>query len=233
MILNEDYFKDIEITDDDIESPDDIDISNNNEYATPEEWFADIKSKYTHCIDITLKREYQWKVNPKPIIKRMLYVFDVYGIEYSEPILQEIIHLEDNLKNGYSQCNFIDYNGYKLISSKHKTIESVKKSNNAISVVIFFNLPKVHSYKAACVFFSSIINCLSNDRIKYLRYDDFDVMDFNPISYNTYFPLNKNSIECDDIISIINLFFPEKSSTIRDELFADDNALLNKLLKCF
>ena len=38
MILNEDYFDDIEITDDD------IDISNNNEYATPEEWFMDMNS---------------------------------------------------------------------------------------------------------------------------------------------------------------------------------------------
>ena len=49
MILNENYFDDIEITDDD------IDISDNNEYATPEEWFADIKSRYTHRIEIPLK----------------------------------------------------------------------------------------------------------------------------------------------------------------------------------
>ena len=54
MILNEDYFKDIEITDDDIESSDDIVISHNKEYATPEEWFADMKSRYTHCIEILL-----------------------------------------------------------------------------------------------------------------------------------------------------------------------------------
>ena len=55
MILNEDYFKDIEITDDDIDSSDNIVISHNKEYATPEEWFTDIKSRYTHRIEIPLK----------------------------------------------------------------------------------------------------------------------------------------------------------------------------------
>ena len=31
----------------------------------------------------------------------------------------------------------------------------------------------------------------------------------------------------------IKMFFPEKSATIIQELHADNNALLNKLLKCF
>ena len=54
MILNEDYFKDIEITDDDINSSEDDVPSSYNKYATPEEWFADMKSRYTHCIEILL-----------------------------------------------------------------------------------------------------------------------------------------------------------------------------------
>ena len=44
MILNENYFDDIEITDEDIESSADIAISHNNKYATPEDWFMDMKS---------------------------------------------------------------------------------------------------------------------------------------------------------------------------------------------
>ena len=83
MILNEDYFDDLKLTDEDIESSNDIDISNNNEYTTSEEWFADIKSRYAHCIEIPLMRDIQWKLNPKLIIKRLLYVFDTYGMEYS------------------------------------------------------------------------------------------------------------------------------------------------------
>ena len=92
MILTEDYFKDIEITDDDIESSDDIVISHNNEYDNPEQMFMDMKSKYAHCIEIPLMRDIQWKLKPNLIIKRLLYMFNAYGIEYSEPTLQEHIY---------------------------------------------------------------------------------------------------------------------------------------------
>ena len=232
MILNENYFDDLKLTDEDIESSEDIAISNNNKYATPEEWFADIKSRYIHCIEIPLKRDVQWKVNPKLIIKRIFYVFDAYGIEYSEPTLQELIHLDDNLENGYSKCNFIDYNGYQFISSKHKTIETVDNSSATISVIIFFNLPDNYSYKSACVFISSIINCLLNDSIKDLHFRDFNVWNFESIPDKRNITLYTNSFGVIDIISIIRIFFPEKGD-IRDELFADNHALLNKLLKCF
>ena len=233
MILKEDYFDDLKLTDDDIESSDDIVISNNNKYDNPEQMFIDMKSIYTHCIEIPLKHNYQWKVEPKLIIKRMSYVFDAYGIEYSEPTLQEYIMVDDNLEKGYSQCKFIDYDGYKLISSKYKTIEAVNMSSNTISVLIFFNLPDIHSYKSACFFVGSIINCLLNDSIKDLHFDDFYVWDFNPIPYKRSFTLNKNIIGVIDIETIIKMFFPEKSATIKRELCADNNALLNKLLKCF
>ena len=57
MILNEDYFKDIEITDDDIESS--VNASSSyNKYDNPEQMFIDMKSKYTHCIEIPLKQKY-------------------------------------------------------------------------------------------------------------------------------------------------------------------------------
>ena len=36
-----------------------------------------------------------------------------------------------------------------------------------------------------------------------------------------------------DIEIILKMFFPEKSATISQELHADNNALLNKLLKSF
>ena len=42
MILNEDYFDDLKLTDEDIESSDGIAVSLNNEYANPEEWFNSI-----------------------------------------------------------------------------------------------------------------------------------------------------------------------------------------------
>ena len=52
MILNENYFDDLDLTDEDIESPD---ADSYDEYATPEEWFVDMKSRYAHCIEIPLR----------------------------------------------------------------------------------------------------------------------------------------------------------------------------------
>ena len=89
MILNENYFDDIEITDDDIESPEDDALSSYDKYDNPEQMFADMKSKYAHCIDIPLMHYCQRKWDLSLILKRLFYIFNTYGIEYSEPTLQE------------------------------------------------------------------------------------------------------------------------------------------------
>ena len=55
MILNEDYFDDIEITDNDIDySEEDTTFK----YATPEEWFAnEIKGKYSAVLHIPINTD--------------------------------------------------------------------------------------------------------------------------------------------------------------------------------
>ena len=52
MILNEDYFKDLEITDDDIESSDSDAVFNSDDifYDTPAEYYNAMTSRYTHSI---------------------------------------------------------------------------------------------------------------------------------------------------------------------------------------
>ena len=53
--------------------------------------FIDMKSKYAHSIEIPLRQKHQWKWNLSLILKRLFYIFDAYSIEYSEPVLQEIV----------------------------------------------------------------------------------------------------------------------------------------------
>ena len=60
--------------------------------------------------------------------------------------------------------------------------------------------------------------------------------DFEPEIYGRQFSLSSISYTnyaASDIEIILKMFFPEKSSTISQELHTADNALLNKLLKCF
>ena len=85
MILNEDYFDDLKLTNDDIDSSEAgaLPSSSYDEYDNPKQMFIDIKSKYAHCIEISLKRNCKWKWDMSLILKRLFYVFDVYGMEYS------------------------------------------------------------------------------------------------------------------------------------------------------
>lgn len=55
MILNEDYFKDLEITDDDIASSDSDAVFNSDDidYDTPADYYNAMTSKYTHCLIFT------------------------------------------------------------------------------------------------------------------------------------------------------------------------------------
>ena len=96
MLLNENYFDDIEITDDDIKTMDSpIASPESGTYANPEEWFNDMKSKYFHIMVIILqKHEIMsqtdiWETKLPSMFKRLKYIFDAYGVEYSEPVIQD------------------------------------------------------------------------------------------------------------------------------------------------
>ena len=82
MRLNEDYFDDLKLTDDDIITHDDDIVG--NEYNSPEEWYIDMQSKYSHCLGFDVKIKDKHSVDRiSHIIKRLQYIFNVYGIEYS------------------------------------------------------------------------------------------------------------------------------------------------------
>ena len=51
MLLKEDYFKDLEITDDNIASSDSD--ADDIDYATPADYYNAMTSKFTHCLIFT------------------------------------------------------------------------------------------------------------------------------------------------------------------------------------
>lgn len=55
MILNEDYFKDLELTDEDIASSDSDAVFNSDDidYVTPAEYYNAMTSRYTHYLIFT------------------------------------------------------------------------------------------------------------------------------------------------------------------------------------
>ena len=78
-------------------------------------------SRYTHClIFVTPISDFpmhtvKWTVEISQMYKKISYLFNVYGIEYSQLTLVEPI-ASNRLKNKFKNCNFIDFYNYKLIT---------------------------------------------------------------------------------------------------------------------
>ena len=216
MILNEDFFKDM--SDDIIDSENDFPNNSNNSHVNPEQLYNQMISTYSHCLTVKIEKmdiirdDEIWDVQIPHLIKKLQYILDTYGVEYSEPVLQvqTITYLN------YKDCTAIDIHGYTLIS-RYKTIESVIGLNEiiprcSIYLVIYFNLPSVQTYIAGCKFVSNIMKCLwNNSSHKYFRV--FLIQRINSEAFNTinvynpiFYPglkLSKNLI-----FNIITMFFP-------------------------
>ena len=83
MRLNEDYFKDIEITDDIISSDDNYILPNTDDYdyANPKEYYA-MSSKYSHYIVLGIKTDEHiltdsdlWTDKIPHMLKKLFYLF--------------------------------------------------------------------------------------------------------------------------------------------------------------
>lgn len=109
--------------------------------------------------------------------KKLSCLFDVYGIDYSQLTIVEPV-ATIRLRNEFDNCKFIDFYGYKLIT-RYDSLEEFTKSpcqkRNLLNMIMFFNLPKLQSYKTACKFVGNIMRCLwSNKFID--RFNIFDVI---------------------------------------------------------
>ena len=156
-------------------------------------------------------------------------MFDVYGIEYSQPTVVEKSAWW-LLKDKYNECNFIDFYEYKLISRWYNSLEEFIQTPcgefGRVDMVLFFNLPKFHSYITACRFVGNIMRHLWKDekRMSYIsdiminninnilteEHSDVDID--NPYTHTSSYKIDKNPIVPDNIVvSIISLFFPEKT----------------------
>ena len=239
MILNEDFFKDM--SDDIVDSENDFP---DKSHITPEQLHNQMITTYSHCLTIKIEKQdiirddEIWDNQIPHMLKKLKYIFDAYGVEYSEPVLQvqTITYLN------YKDCTAIDIHGYTLIS-KYKTIEEVISIDEitprrSIFLVIYFNLPNVRTFIAGCKFVSNIMKCLwNNSNQKYFEafFIQFTAFfkkraDYKAIcSVNVYNPIFYPGLKLstNQIFNIITMFFPD------EDVKSIDTDLFNKLKEIF
>ena len=182
--------------------------------ATPEEWFRVMKSKYSHYILIrivhhTINENEVWENRIPHSLRNLQYMFDVYGIDYSLPTVQDfpLSRIIDN----YRKCVFIDFHNYKLI-----TIPDSDWKNNILYIVMYFNLPKVRSYKEACQFVGNMVSCILNNKEYNQNYTSFYIYGVNSSTNRVEMKKMSNvgyvydKIHQTWMINVISMFFPEK-----------------------
>lgn len=163
MLIKEDYFKDLEITDDVIKN-DDIIINSTESDRTPTEWFEYYNTHYSDAIvlyiDSTVHPDKLTKIL-NDFAKHLNYMLEQYGIEYSDIILRD-----DSICYGDGRDLYMyDYNGYKLFTIREAFDEAGIHNlyyyrYYTMYVVIYVTFPEypVFSYRRAYNFIQSLMS---------------------------------------------------------------------------
>ena len=206
MILNEDFFDDIEIKDDDLKS-------GNPELYTDDRKDAksllkDMFSSYKQCLRFDFSTPFDeniykdsWDLFDKTnkwhffrnTIRRVCRVFDAYGIKYSEPLFCTMYDWYDiKRKYLYINLDIIDIENNKVLVDADK-IKLYKHlpTENGLNIFMFIDLPVFNSAKSAYRFLYRMASSLQN--ILY-NYDAAVVFDINKDNQNWYIQTNNKTL---------------------------------------
>ena len=179
MILNEDYFKDLEIEDEDIAVDDTLDVDEPNHDLTLEE-VKELPKQYNQVIKFQIYVDKsrdnsttftQTILLPK-LFKRLDTIFELYDIVHSEYVLSSW---------NVDVCNTIaKYGDYQLLCDKTEQDEFTNNSYYySFFINVYVNYPEFNNYKRAFRFLYTVLNL-------YRNYKQMAWMSFEPITTNDY-----------------------------------------------
>lgn len=198
MLLNEDYFDDIEIKDDDLESGNPELYNDTHRPKDTRTLLKDLISSYKHCLCFTITipqivwkrwnlfdKTDEWDVF-RTAKKRMCHVFDAYDIKYSEPFFcthydfidiynKKFVFTDIYGKDFGNSLDIIDIESNKMIVYADK-IEKYKQlePEDDLSMIMFVDLPEFSTLMRAYRFLQRFANSLQNMLI-----DNSDVVIYN------------------------------------------------------
>ena len=174
MILNEDYFKDLEIEDEDVIEDDINDVDEPKQELTLEE-AQKLPDQYEQVIEFEINGDndsdidttfIQTSLLPR-ITKRLDAIFEYYGIEHSQYVLVSCYDLKD--------CETVVKVGdYQLFCKEYEKYEN--ETYEWFFIQVFVNYPNFN-YKRAFRFIYTVINLYRIDK-------QITQMNFKPITIN-------------------------------------------------
>ena len=205
MLINEDYFKDLEIEDEDIIEDDTLDVEEPEHEGLTLEELHKLHKQYNHWIDFQINVDVstnrdttfiQTSLLPK-LFKRLDTIFEMYGIEDYKYVLTSC---------SVKDCDtIVEFGNYQLFCGEW---EKDKFINNTYNGVIFINVfvnYLVFNYKRAFRFVYTVVNLYRNckqngwmnlttteQNIKLEFWVESDYIEFH--YYNTKTKLNGNEI---------------------------------------
>ena len=174
MILNEDYFKDLEIEDEDIVSDDDtLDVEKPK--MTIED-FCKLPEQYDYLIKIMIRKKndkettsFLTSLLPK-LFKRLDVIFDSYGIEHSQYVLRSTYYTGKN-------NTILDFGNYQLFCDDCIEDIYINDTYQDFLICVYANYPKF-SYKRAFRFVYTMLNIFKID-------EHFHSIRFEPTKQHT------------------------------------------------
>lgn len=155
MLLREDYFKDIELNDDDIKA-EDVTYSN----LTINDIIRDANLNYRHTIKIILDSEcYLNEITDaflSKTAKRLSYILDLYNIQHSPMYVLSGQHRFHNIEmvSIVQHENYID----AINNEKDDTLDYFTGDNH--SAIIYIDTPKFNNIKKMMLFIKGLMNIL-------------------------------------------------------------------------
>lgn len=160
MLINEDYFNELDITDN-------IDVDLNTEipynlYVNPDDWFKQMTNKYSHTILFPLWSDTEsLEISVKEISTPVKRLFDAYCIEYSDFILRD-----DSVPNENNPLKVYQCGNVKLFSTRNVILDATMPdgtidydkyySFSDMYLAVYVNYPHF-TYKSAYLFIHNLL----------------------------------------------------------------------------
>ena len=181
MVLNEDFFDDIELKDDDLKTDSESGLyTNDDDIKDAKTLIKDMFSSYKQCLCLKFATPFDenrrhtsfWNLFDKTnkwdffrnTIRRVCRVFDAYGIKYSEPFFCTKLDWYEISNDSNVDWDIINIENNKVLVQSVYSIKMYKHlpTENGLNIFMFIDLPVFNSAKSAYRFLYRFANGLQN-----------------------------------------------------------------------